>query len=68
LAKLLFINARVSPHTIWNAMESHLRKIGTIVALNPGEKMMEDGVFGVESTLSQDVIDEGLEEIMRELP
>jgi 2',3'-cyclic-nucleotide 2'-phosphodiesterase (5'-nucleotidase family) len=68
LAKLLFINARVSPHTIWNAMETHLRKIGTIVALNPGEKMIEDGVFGVESTFSRDVLDEGLEEIMREMP
>jgi 5'-nucleotidase len=68
LAKLLFINARVTSHTLWNAMEAHLRKIGTIVALNPGEKMMEEGIFGVESTFSQEIIEEGLDEVLRELP
>lgn len=67
LAKLLFRKARATPHTIWNAMEARLRKIGTIPALNSGEKMVEDGVLGVETSLSPAILEEGLQEILREL-
>jgi hypothetical protein len=67
LAKLLFRKARATPHTIWNAMEARLRKIGTIPALNSGEKMVEDGVLGEETSLSPAILEEGLQEILREL-
>ena len=68
LAKLLFIGSRQTEHTIWDTMEKHLRKIGTILALTPGEKMLDEGVFGLEGRIDQQMIEEGIDEIMRELP
>jgi 5'-nucleotidase len=68
LAKLLFRKGKATPHTIWDTMERYLRKIGTIRALNPGEELLEAGVYGSETSVSSFMIEEGLGEILRELP